>query len=150
MLEVTRVQRISHSLPVSLFVLSLAAALVGCGPPGVQPVSGTVKFAGGGMPMAEVTAIRFEPIEGTTAAGQVKVAGGKIKPDGTYTLTTFKDGDGAYVGEYKVCFVINKTYVGQEPLIDKKYAKPETTPHTAKVTAGGANKFDFEVTPPGQ
>jgi hypothetical protein len=132
-----------------LLTLTLLAALVGCGPPGVQPVSGTVKFAGGAMPMAEVTAIRFEPVAGTTAEGQSKVAGGKIKPDGSYTLTTFEDGDGAFVGEYKVTFVITKTYIGQESLIDAKYTKAETTPHTAKVTTG-ANQFDFEVTPPGQ
>ena len=53
--------------------------------------------------------------------------------------------DGAYVGEYKVCFTILKAYPSGPSLIDPKFNSVGTTPHTAKVTKGGKNYFEFEV-----
>ena len=129
-----------------LFFASFAAILcAGCNASGVYPVSGTVKFTDGPMPMSEVATIRFEPIEGTTKKDQAKVASGRIAADGSYKLTTLEPDDGAYRGEYKVTFIMRKEYMGTGSLVDPKFTSAATTPHSAKVTSG-SNKFDFELT----
>ncbi len=47
--------------------------------------------------------VTFSPIvEGAGAAHAGKAASGEIKEDGTYTLTTYKTGDGAILGSHKV------------------------------------------------
>jgi hypothetical protein len=130
------------------YLLSLVflTILAGCGgSPGLYPVHGKITSANGPLPKGEVAIIRFEPIAGTTAEGQTKAASGDIQPDGTYQLTTLDRNDGAFVGDYKVTFTINKTYLGQESLIDPKFTRTATTPHTAKVTSDGDNQFDFEI-----
>jgi hypothetical protein len=148
-IEVMVFYRIAGSL---LAAALLATMHVGCNStPGMQKVTGTVKFSDGAMPTAEIAVIRFEPVPGTQAPDQSKAASGDIKPDGSYALTTINTGDGAYVGEYKVTFTVLKTYVGRESLVDPKFTAAATTPHTAKVTAAGPNKFDFEISKaPGQ
>lgn len=57
------------------------------------PVKGTISFKGQLLKQGTVT---FEP----TDAG--REAHGNIKPDGTFVLTTFKEGDGAVKGVHKV------------------------------------------------
>lgn len=57
-----------------------------------MPVSGKVTFKG--KPLTHGT-VDFEPEAGREAHGA-------IQPDGGYTLTTFKDGDGAVVGKHRV------------------------------------------------
>jgi hypothetical protein len=111
----------------------------------LQNVSGEVKFSDGTIPKGEITIVRFEPVEGTHAEGQSKAASGDIGPDGKYVLTTIEKGDGAYVGEYKVTFTVLKSYIGRESLLDPKFTSAATTPHTAKVTKGGNNTFNFEI-----
>ena len=129
--------------------LSILLWQVGCGgPPGMEKASGKVTFADGPMPQGEIAVVRFEPVPGTQAEGQSKGASGDIQPDGTFVLTTMDKGDGAFVGEYKVCFTFLKTYVGRESLVDAKFTTSGTTPHSAKVTAGGKNHFEFEVSKP--
>ena len=83
--------------------------IVGCGPAGqvrVYPVKGKVTF--NGKPMAGGGAISFVPLVNQKG----KTAGGEIKPDGTYEMSTYKPGDGSMVGEFRV--VINQV-VYQEP-----------------------------------
>ena len=130
---------------LSLLVCGLFAA-AGCGgPPGMEQVSGKVTYEDGSFPAGEIATIRFEPIAGTQAPDQSKGASGDIKPDGTYSLSTIEKGDGAYVGEYKVCFTILKSYIGRESLVDPQFAAAMSTPLTAKVTSAGPNKFDFTI-----
>jgi hypothetical protein len=129
-------------------VLSLLLCVAGCGGgiPGLQRVTGKITVPGGGPPpKGEISVVRFEPVAGTQAEGQAKGASGDIQPDGTFTLTTVQKNDGAFVGEYKVCFTILKAYPNGPSLVDPKFASAGTTPHTAKVTKGGKNYFEFEV-----
>lgn len=125
--------------------LAFASLLVGCGPPGLEKVSGKVTYDDGSTPVGEFAVVGFESIDGTHAEGQGKSASGNIKPDGTYTLTTIAKDDGAYVGEYKVCFRVLKGYPQGVQMVDKKFTEKQTTPHTAKVVKGGPNKFDFTI-----
>jgi hypothetical protein len=73
------------------------AAAVGCGgDPTVYPVRGKVTWEG--KPMAGGGSISFVPL--TSMKG--KAAGGFIAEDGTYTLTTHREGDGSMAGEFRV------------------------------------------------
>jgi hypothetical protein len=108
----------------------------------------------------------FHPEEGPTAVGA-------INPDGTYTLTTIKAGDGAVVGKHRV--TIEATSVGPGSLADPssfeeelklagkpskilvpgkvEYLVPEkvsqlaTTDQTAEVKPG-SNQVDFHLPKP--
>ncbi len=85
-------------------------AAVGCGGGSdaveVHPVHGTITYQG--KPMAGGGSIAFVPTGGQKGKG----AGGTINEDGTYTLTTYADGDGSMVGDFRV--VISQT-VQKEP-----------------------------------
>src|SRR5262245_37564353 len=78
----------------------LGLARPGCGGLRLGKVSGKVTV--GGKPVTTGT-IMFHPASGPTAVGA-------IGPDGSYTLTTIKKGDGAVVGSHRV--TIEATSVG--------------------------------------
>jgi hypothetical protein len=145
-------------------VAALAAGLLaaaGCGGPEMGTVSGRVTV--GGVPVTEGV-VMFHPVNGPTAVGA-------IQKDGTYSLTTFKPGDGAVVGAHTV--TISATSVGAGKMVEaasldeeiaksgknatkwlvagdvkwvvpEKYSRPETTDQKATVT-GGENAIDFDL-----
>ena len=141
----------------------LCAVAAGCGGPRLGKVAGKVTV--GGKPVTTGT-IMFTPDEGPSAVGA-------IQPDGSYTLTTLKPGDGAVVGTHRV--TIEATSVGPgsladpasfeeelklagqptkvivpgkvERLVPDKYSQLSTTDLTAKV-ATGANQLDFDLPKP--
>jgi hypothetical protein len=74
--------------------------------------------------------------------GEGRPASGIIRPDGTYSLSTFAEGDGAVAGHYKVSVVANEAdptkmpRPGEKPpkdLVPKKYNNPEMSGLTADV-----------------
>ncbi len=83
------------------------------------------------------------------------ISQGAIKPDGTFTVGSFKVGDGLPPGEYQVFFggvesvseeklpdgTVRTTYT---PLIDAKYMAAETSGLTFTVD-GKAKRFDIEL-----
>jgi hypothetical protein len=87
--------RLNNSIAVVIIVLG---ACWGCGPaPGTLspliPVKGKVTYKG--EPLTKGI-IRFEP------NGYGRLASGKLQSDGTYVLSTLKDGDGAVAGKHAV------------------------------------------------
>ena len=75
--------------------------------------------------------------------GQVVVPRAQVQPDGTFSLTTYRAGDGAPAGEYAVTVEWQKivTSANGDPakgpnLVPKQYAKPETSPVSIKIAAG--------------
>jgi hypothetical protein len=66
--------------------------------------------------------VTFYPAQGG------RPATGRIRSDGTYVLSTFGDGDGALVGEYRIA-VEAKSVVGGPPA--PKSLKEEITPTSA-------------------
>jgi hypothetical protein len=81
--------------------LAFLLAVIGCsGNPAVYPVKGKVMWEG--KPMAGGGSISFVPLGNQPG----KAAGGFIAEDGTYTLTTHREGDGSMPGEFRV--VINQ------------------------------------------
>lgn len=87
----------------------LGIVLTGCNQgPQLAPVSGRITV--GDKAITEGV-IMFHPDDGPTAVGT-------IQPDGTYTLTTFRPGDGAVVGKHRVS--IHATRVGPGHLASPK------------------------------
>jgi hypothetical protein len=97
-------------MPVRLLTVVGLLALTGCGGEKLGQVTGTVTVAG--RPVAGGT-IQFVPATG-------KAAVGSINPDGSYTLTTYRTGDGALVGPHKV--VIHATRVGPGSVVPATFA----------------------------
>src|SRR5260370_767749 len=91
----------SHARSRPLLGLAcLTLALSGCGGPKVATVTGKVTIGGKAVTGGK---IMFYPESGRMALGE-------IGPDGSYSLTTFKPGDGALVGPHRVA--IESTRVG--------------------------------------
>jgi hypothetical protein len=83
-----------------LVLVALAAAvclLGGCGSDQLKTavVRGTVTYNGKPVPNGTIS---FVPVSGPNATGE-------IQPDGTYTLTTYRKGDGAVLGQHTVVIV---------------------------------------------
>src|SRR6476620_3166559 len=79
----------------SLFALQLLLLLLlaGCNRgPKMVPVTGKVIY--NGKPL-EFGVVMFQPPSGQPAQG-------KIQPDGTFTLSTYRLNDGAVVGKHKI------------------------------------------------
>ena len=95
-------------------------------------VKGKVFYKDGSVPQGGVKVVRFSPSKDSTAEVR-KGASSDIGPDGSFELWTRKAGDGAYVGEYIVTFVMQKSPMDSEPsLIQPKYMNPATSPYTVR------------------
>jgi len=81
-------------LRISCIAAVLMGSVAGCGSDRlpVAPVTGTVSY--GGKPL-EFGSVMFQPDEGPPGRGT-------IQPDGTFTLSTYSEGDGAVIGHHKV------------------------------------------------
>ncbi|WP_437200851.1 hypothetical protein [Planctomicrobium sp. SH664] len=132
-------------MPIRNFV-SASALLVallfvaGCGSqlPPMGQVSGKVLLDGTPLSTGSVL---FIP----EAAGQY--AFGTVQKDGTYTLTTFVNGDGALVGRHKIIVsAVKETKEGEPviPLTPSKYSNENTSGLTAQVLEG-VNQVDLEL-----
>jgi hypothetical protein len=126
--------------------LGLVAVIPGCGGdpdelPAV-PAGGTVTYQG--KPVESGT-IQFVPEKG-------RPAGGKIE-GGRFTLTTYKEGDGAISGKHGVGVTSLKqqapAQAGAEPemisAIDKKFSLPTHSGLSAEVPAGGKTDLQIDI-----
>lgn len=82
-------------------IVLLTIAVAGCGGNDISTkrVKGTITFKGGQPP--KEGGVLFTPIE-RTAELPMREARGNMNADGTFTLTTFKEGDGVLPGKYRV------------------------------------------------
>jgi hypothetical protein len=130
-----------HTSPKLIVLAALAAGVCwGCGPAGrgtlptLIPVKGKVTYKG--KPLTKGT-ITFVP------DGYGREARGEIQPDGTFVLTTDKEGDGVVAGEHRISI----THL--EKNLDKdrgmtKYGSPNTSQVIAKVDAEHT-QFTFDL-----
>jgi hypothetical protein len=122
----------------------------------VYPVRGKVMFDG--KPMAGGGSISLLPLK----EQEGKTAGGEIAEDGTYTLSTYGDGDGSMPGEFRVVIYQvtekepERTEDGQRPAfstsslpmadrIPEVYADPRNSPLRATVEAKSLNEINFDL-----
>lgn len=146
----------SHSTNIcfAIIVTSLLTVCVGCGPsrPETAPVSGHVTFQG--KSVTEGTIV-FQPEQGRQAIAT-------IGADGSYTLTTFEQGDGAMLGKHRVTIESRRitvpTLPGEEAgesvgtygppkvewLVPEKFSSPDSSPLKAVVRKGG-NSINFDL-----
>jgi hypothetical protein len=117
-------------------VVVLLVATAGCGAsegPGTRivPVKGKVTFKG--QPLTKGV-IKFRPVD------QGREASGTIQRDGTFVLSTFKEGDGAALGLNQVSI----RFTGAKEIIPKKYLAFLTSKLEAEVTLE-KTEFTFEL-----
>lgn len=121
--------------------------LVGCGTngPDLHPVKGTVRID---KKAAEHATVVLHPVNPTSA--DAPKPRGRVNPDGSFTLTTHTEGDGAPVGEYRV--TVEQWLAGSradDPPANRlpaKYANPTTSGLTATVAPGATELKAIELT----
>lgn len=103
---------------LSTMALLLVPVVCGCGSSDrqpVYPVRGTIRLEGKAIPGGG--SIAFLPME--KQAG--KTAGGEIREDGTYVLTTYSPGDGSMAGYFRVI-------ITQASTVEPREAPPDGQP----------------------
>ena len=122
------------------FAMILAClAIAGCGGQGFVPAGGKVTFDDG------------TPVEGGGIAFMTDtfMADGRINPDGTFTLSSLKPGDGLPPGTYKVTVGWTENDANERTVhrVDPLFGDTKTTTLSAEVVKG-KNRFEFVVTKP--
>ena len=148
-----------YSLPrpwwVTMTSVAVATAITGCGRgPNIAPVSGVVTLDG--KPLAGASVL-FMPVDGGVPGRAA------TKDDGSFSLTTFQEKDGALVGRHRVAVSKVETTgatAGGDGLSGKldgrrmrtswltpeRYGAPATSGLEATVERGGKNVFEFQLT----
>lgn len=133
----------AHGVVQGFVLMCLPLFFAGCfGGDGIEklpvyPAGGTVQMDG--KPFGPVS-LRFEPEEGSRGFVATVDNGGKIT-----SVTTYKVGDGAPVGTYKVTVFSSMGATKQFPA---KYENAKTTPLKviiADITGEGANAMDIQL-----
>ncbi|MBA2114140.1 DUF4198 domain-containing protein [Bremerella alba] len=135
----------------SIGMLCLIFLIAGCSsesPFDMAPVTGTVLYQGKPLPYGN---INFRPLSGSPAFS-------RIDSNGTFTLSTYGDRDGAIVGKHEVLIKATDIDAGKPPrnnsgiempvlqsVIPKKYTSFATSELTVEVVAGNDNHFVFEL-----
>ena len=123
----------------------IAGALLGCGSDQSRTAIVRGKLTYKGKPVPSGT-INFIPASGPAAAGE-------IQADGTYTLTTYKAGDGAVTGKHAVVIVAMQDMSNRlpedrsplpAPIVPIKYTSIATSDLRA-VVEDKENTIDFDL-----
>jgi hypothetical protein len=115
-----------------LIIFVLLCSVIGCSQskgPECYPVSGRVTYKG--KPLAEATVV-LHPLSGHVEGDHKPIA--YTAADGAFSLTTFKTGDGAPLGEYAITIELRAPQtIGEEVvrngpnLLPTKYARPASS-----------------------
>ena len=131
------------------FALFAVSVMTGCGEQiekkPTAPVKGVVTYQGKPLETGEIV---FFPQTGE------QIAHGKIQPDGSFQLTTYDEGDGAFPGTHKVSIISERDMEGvsaEDPeaslepsYIPAKYNMQKTSGLTAVVKEGD-NEINFDL-----
>ncbi len=120
-------------------VALLAAAGCGAQQPGTYPVRGKVTYPDG----TPVTAgmVEFEPSQkGGVPLSERYNARGRIHEDGSYSLTTFREGDGAVPGRHRV--IVQEPYPDADLEAGPRRWKPSIDPSYRRYEESG---LEFDV-----
>jgi len=133
--------RLVHRLFTICIALMASGFATGCAKK-THPVEGQVVFEDG-TPARELAGYGIAFHAKDVAAN----ANGTIQPDGSFTVGTFADGDGAPLGKHRVAITPPPPKIDEPrkpPLIAKKYSSADTSELTVDVTAQ-ANKVTLKV-----
>ena len=129
------------NLPTMMILAALlAGASSGCGAigsgktPDLLPVKGKVTFKGKPLTKGTVT---FEP------DGFGRPARGPLQADGSFVLSTLKEGDGVVPGEHRVSITGVEKSLAKDRAFTK-YASPNTSRLTAQVDRDHTD-FSFDL-----
>ena len=92
----------------------------GCGSSGYPTAKVTGRITFEGRPIAGGGSVRFVPITEKDDSRPGKPASGLLAPDGTFTLSTYEEGDGAIVSEHRV--EVSQLIYLEQPVYD--YEEP--------------------------
>jgi hypothetical protein len=130
-----RFVRLLASSVAAFSILAVSGCTTGSAAlPTLIPVKGKVTYKG--RPVTKGF-VHFEP------DGYGRAATGMLGSDGTFILTTFKEGDGVVAGEHRI--YINGT--GKTPkneLVPKKYVSPSTSKLVVEVDSEHT-EFTFDL-----
>lgn len=117
-------------------------ALAGCGTAKTNPVAGKVVFKDGGDASALAGyRVDFQAVE------QPMSGSGEVQPDGTFTISTFGNQDGAVPGKQKIAITPPPPLpdvVPPKPLIPRKYASFDTSGLETEIKPG-TNEVTLEL-----
>jgi hypothetical protein len=116
-----------------------ALSLAGCADPDIIPIRGEVLYKGAPLKDVPQGLVRYIP---KTSSGAARQASGRIQPDGSFELTTFKSADGVVPGDYNIVVsayasgggVLSReqteagiSVAGPRLIIPQKYISPTTS-----------------------
>ncbi len=138
-------------LPVVIAFLSVVSLIGSLGCDSTRqatfPVVGTVHLADGRVVEQGMVEFRLDLGE------QRIIARGKIQPDGTFALSTFRPSDGALPGQHQVIvqqLIVAEGFAADHqhgPRIAARYADYATSGLQAVVEAIGSNRVDLTLQP---
>jgi hypothetical protein len=141
----------SGSLSACLaLILVIATAIAGCSRTNYElaPVDGTVTIDGRPLTNAR---IMFAPVAKGGAIEAGKPAVGRLGADGSFTLTTYRDNDGAVVGEHWVTIIRTAPNPegGGKNIAGDPHTSPAfdrlAVPRTTSVISGLQNHIDIKL-----
>ena len=127
--------------PWMLISFAALPLLGGCGVPKFYPVRGQVILFGVGL--LNEGEIRFRPVSNPDL-----IATGRIRKDGSFSLTTPAHGEGVLEGTCQAAVVVEPRQ--GKPVVDERFADFDTSDLQFTVTARTENYFIVEVGPAGQ
>jgi hypothetical protein len=133
------------------YVALLVCLVSGCNrsPYELAPVSGLVTIDGHPLSDAKVM---FAPIARGNNRDSGKPAFGQLVTDGSFTLTTYNEGDGAIVGEHWVTIIRTneKREVTSTPVTNSPSSIPQfdrmAVPRKVNILANQENHIDLRLT----
>jgi hypothetical protein len=122
----------------------------GCGSGySTAPVSGTVTVDGTPVNGGDVT---FAPMGGANVSAVGKPGSGTVQSDGTYSISTYGDNDGAVVGRHRVLY--DPPEVETPEVAEGEHAETPESPYAGLVpkedqveVVDGSNTIDIELVP---
>jgi hypothetical protein len=124
----------------------LSAAVAGCGKSDVvtKQVQGTITFEGQAPPTNGK--ITFAPIEAAPSFPR-RSASGEFDASGTFTLTTFKPGDGIIPGRYQTNILCWREKPTLETKLTANYVPPDFQ-HEVTIDADADEPIDLRIDVP--
>ena len=141
----------SRRYPATLFDLIYVSAMLlvvlmplGCSRSSYElaPVSGTIRIDGEPLSTGKVM---FAPVADANSVDAGKPAIGRLRPDGTFQLSTYKEGDGAIVGSHWVTIYGPGNDDPPLPAGVPPFERMTVRDGTKQVVGGEDNYFEIEV-----